>query len=222
MTSSPPDSIPIEELSLLAGPAPISPWRVFVSDWLEHARGSSGRPFSSSASFAPGGSSWRTSLASCHPSAPAPAADVATGATADQLTLFPEELADESEHEAALPDEDDAWHSTAGGWVPSSGGWANSGIGGPTECWTLSTSESPSDAVASSLSDILETTGEHLRKYFLSPKAAAGILVRAARRGRPLPPELLTSLKSLASRQPSPEAESVDTGSMPPPPPVGA
>jgi hypothetical protein len=53
-------------------------------------------------------------------------------------------------------------------------------------CLTLATSESPSDAAACSLSSILET-GEHLRRYSLSPKACAGILRRAARRGRELP-----------------------------------
>src|SRR5574340_1038965 len=40
---------------------------------------------------------------------------------------------------------------------PSSGCWANSGMGSPTEFWTLSTSEWPSAAVVCSLSDILET-----------------------------------------------------------------
>src|SRR5690606_12951456 len=33
---------------------------------------------------------------------------------------------------------------------PSSGGWRNSGMGSPTEYWTLSTSEYPKDGVASS------------------------------------------------------------------------
>src|SRR3546814_18727959 len=41
--------------------------------------------------------------------------------------------------------------------APSSGRWANSGMGSPTAFSTLSTSEFPNGAVASSLSDILET-----------------------------------------------------------------
>jgi hypothetical protein len=41
--------------------------------------------------------------------------------------------------------------------APSSAGWPNSGMGPPTEFWTLNTSECPSDAAACSLSDIIET-----------------------------------------------------------------
>ncbi len=83
-------------------------------------------------------------------------------------------------------------------WVPSSGRWGNSGMGSPTEFWTLSSSEFPSAAAASSLSGILENPGPHLRKYFLSAKAASGILRRAAKRGRKLPVPLLSALESLA------------------------
>jgi hypothetical protein len=73
-------------------------------------------------------------------------------------------------------------------------------MGSPTGFWTLSSSECPSAAVASSLSDILESPGPHLRKYFLSWKAAAGILRRAAKRGRALPAQLQQALESLAER----------------------
>jgi hypothetical protein len=71
----------------------------------------------------------------------------------------------------------------------------------PTECWTLNTSESPSVAVASSLSDVLETRPD-LQKYCLSPKAARGILRRAQRRGRTLPADLIGPLEALASSAP--------------------
>lgn len=81
--------------------------------------------------------------------------------------------------------------------MPPSGRWLNSGMGSPTECWTLSTSESPSGAGVSSLSDVLET-GPHLLRYCLSPKAAQGILRRAARRERELPAELLSALSRVA------------------------
>jgi hypothetical protein len=70
--------------------------------------------------------------------------------------------------------------------APSSGQWGNSGLGTATECLTLNTSEFPSGAVACSLSDILET-GDLPQRYFLSPKACAGILRRAAKRGKVLP-----------------------------------
>jgi hypothetical protein len=84
-------------------------------------------------------------------------------------------------------------------WEPSSGRWASSGMGSPTECWTLSSSESPSVAVECSLSDVLETTGSHLQKYLLSAKACAGILRRATRRGKQLPEALQAALEQVAN-----------------------
>ena len=61
---------------------------------------------------------------------------------------------------------------------PSSGCWANSGMGSPTELWTLSFSDWPSDASVCSLSDILET-GDLPPRYFLSARACLGIQRRA-------------------------------------------
>jgi len=69
------------------------------------------------------------------------------------------------------------------------------------EFWMLSGSESPKDAVASSLPDVLETRPD-LSRYYLSPKAATGILRRAAKRGRELPEALRTALESLAPSLP--------------------
>ena len=66
----------------------------------------------------------------------------------------------------------------------------------PGGCLTLSTSDWPSDASVCSLSDILEPHGPHLHRYFLSPKACRGILRRAERRGRNLPPELRAALEA--------------------------
>ena len=63
---------------------------------------------------------------------------------------------------------------------------------------TLQISECPNDAVASSLSDILET-GDVPRKYYLSPKACAGILRRASKRGKDLPPQLQKALEQVCS-----------------------
>jgi len=82
--------------------------------------------------------------------------------------------------------------------VPFSGAWSNSGMGSPTECLTLSISESPSVVVASSLSDILET-GDVQQRFFLSAKACAGILRRAEKRGKSLPPSLAEALRAAAS-----------------------
>ena len=56
------------------------------------------------------------------------------------------------------------------------------------ECSTRNTGESPNVAVESRLSQILEATPHG--KYCLSGKACRGILRRAERRGKTLPPVL--------------------------------
>lgn len=96
---------------------------------------------------------------------------------------------------------------------PSSGRWKSSGTGGPTERWTLSSLEYHRDAVASSLSDILETPEDWLARhpgktysdflayllpYFLSDTACRGILRRAEARGRKLPEALGQALEEMA------------------------
>jgi hypothetical protein len=81
--------------------------------------------------------------------------------------------------------------------VPSSGRWANSGMGSPTECWTLNGSEWPSAAVVCSLSDTLET-GAVPQRFFLSARACAGILRRAEKRGKELPSLLRAALEATA------------------------
>ena len=81
--------------------------------------------------------------------------------------------------------------------LPSSGRWKNSGMGSPTGFLTLNTSEWPKDAVVCSLSDILET-GDLPQRYFLSAKACQGILRRAEKRGKTLPPQLEAALRMVA------------------------
>lgn len=61
------------------------------------------------------------------------------------------------------------------------------------ECSTLNIGESPSVAVESSLSQILEVNVPE--KYFLSSKACKGILRRAEKRGKKLPPVLELALR---------------------------
>lgn len=75
--------------------------------------------------------------------------------------------------------------------------------------WTRNSSEwnhipkgSPSDVDVCSLSSILET-GPVDRRYFLSPKACAGILRRAEGRGKLLPPFLRAALEGVALEQTS-------------------
>ncbi len=85
-------------------------------------------------------------------------------------------------------------------WEPSSGCWSNSGMGSPTEFLTLSILEYPSDGAASSLSDVLET-GELPPRYYLSATACRGILRRAVKRGKTLPPPLARALTAVADRE---------------------
>ena len=85
--------------------------------------------------------------------------------------------------------------------APFFGPFRNSGTGSPTEFWTLNTSESPRDAVESSLSDVLVDPGNVPALYFLSRRACEGILRRAERRGRNLPPHLIEALTLAASRR---------------------
>lgn len=71
--------------------------------------------------------------------------------------------------------------------------------------WTPDTSEYPSGADGysrSSLSDVLQRIGPD-EPYWLSPKACAGILRRATRRGKTLPDELTAALEFRASQAPS-------------------
>ena len=65
----------------------------------------------------------------------------------------------------------------------------------------LNTSVSPNDAKESSLWQVLEKTGGHLAKYSLSEKACAGILRRAEKRGKKLPPMLEKALREQCTCQ---------------------
>jgi hypothetical protein len=75
--------------------------------------------------------------------------------------------------------------------------WRTSGIASATAFSTQDISEWPRDGAASSssLSSILESTVSP--RYYLSPRAALGILSRAGRRSRELPPHLLAALESV-------------------------
>lgn len=82
-------------------------------------------------------------------------------------------------------------------------------------CWTHNTSEFPSAAVVCSLSDALETRAVP-PKYFLSRTAAMGILRRAEKRGRDLPPTLRMALEQVAlSPPPSKVVDGEASASMP-------
>jgi hypothetical protein len=93
--------------------------------------------------------------------------------------------------------------------VPSSGRWGNWGMGGPTGSWTLNGAEhtgthAPSRSagegclsLVASLSEVLETQPLPQR-FSLSAKACSGILRRAERRGKDLPPMLKQALEQVA------------------------
>ncbi len=78
--------------------------------------------------------------------------------------------------------------------------WPGAGFGSPTEFWTVDISECPSNGEeSSSLPDILENTVPD--RFYLSPRAAAGILRRAARRGKTLDSRLDRALRTVAGQK---------------------
>ena len=79
-------------------------------------------------------------------------------------------------------------------WL-TAGRWSANG-----QCWMHRTSECPSDGAESfsSLSSILESQPNVPTRYYLSARAAQGILRRAEKRGRQLPPLLATALALVA------------------------
>lgn len=84
-------------------------------------------------------------------------------------------------------------------WQPWCGPFGNAGISEPGGFWMLNTSDSPSaddGFSACFLADVLEPSVAP--KYSLSAKACAGILRRAAKRGKELPDGLRTALQSAA------------------------
>jgi len=66
--------------------------------------------------------------------------------------------------------------------------------------WMPNTTAWPNDAAVCSLSQVLETDPIP-QKYFLSGKACAGILRRAAKRGKELPPALMTALRAVSVQE---------------------
>jgi hypothetical protein len=91
--------------------------------------------------------------------------------------------------------------------------YKNSGMGSPTECWTLSSSESLSNNVGGcSRSDILQETGDIPPQYYLSPKHLVttlrealmkrGAYLLSLQRQQEIPTrEVLAWLKAIAPEQ---------------------
>lgn len=91
-----------------------------------------------------------------------------------------------------------------GTFVPSSGRFGNAGfMTSPTRLLTAVTSEFRRGGGAStSLVDVLEDSVPE--RYYLSPRAARGILRRAATRGKEIPAGLAAALRATAEREESP------------------
>ena len=103
------------------------------------------------------------------------------------------------------------WRTSLDSSVPTKGltsdgfsmKWSNSGMAFRGELWTLDTSESPSDAVECSLSQVLNPTAPV--RFSLSARAASGILRRARRRDKELPPALVVALEAIGTEHPQGE-----------------
>ena len=90
--------------------------------------------------------------------------------------------------------------------------WSSAGMGYRGVCSIADISTWPSDAKECSLSDVLES---HVpQRFFLSPRAARGILRRAEKRGRTLPSHLQAALESLATSQ-DVDAKMISTSTVP-------
>ena len=82
---------------------------------------------------------------------------------------------------------------------PSSGAWNVSGMAWRGECWTLSFSESRSDAVVSSSSGILET-GVPRSPRFLTSQTCASILTAVQKKRANIPDKIRAALVRGAKR----------------------
>lgn len=91
--------------------------------------------------------------------------------------------------------------------TPSYRRWPNAGFDDPTGFWTADISESPNDVAECSLSSVLETPESVPDRFYLSPRAARGVLKRAKKRDRQLPPHLEAALLAVASMNPDEAAK---------------
>lgn len=207
-------SEPLEQISLeltssaAASPARIYPWRDAARAWMESgvACGSSSIAFLKS--LARAGASSRTCPAFF------PGADVWNAVHWRGFSGFTRGSGSERELRralCALPHATSTQLIRAAISRSSSPAWSRSGMASHGGCWTLSTPAWPNDASVSSLSEVLET--EVPSRYFLSQRACAGILRRAARRGKDLPSHLARALEAVAGM---PETHGTPISSPPP------
>ena len=87
-------------------------------------------------------------------------------------------------------------HRVVETFPPSFKGWQRSGMVWAGEFWTAKVLDLPNGAKECLLSGVLEAQVD--ARYYLTPKACAGIIERASARGKPIPEPLLTALKNRA------------------------
>ena len=111
-----------------------------------------------------------------------------------QEELFPEQLSGKTSQAPSVAIREQTSGSSSMKWR-NVGRWS---LNGPS--WMRDGSESPNDddASSSSLSSILLSLDGVDPKYFLSPRAATGILRRAKRRNKVLPAQLDRTLRAVA------------------------
>ncbi len=182
LAGQPPKANPVYQPSLFpestsspaAPPAKISQWPAKVRVWMESGAACSMTSFASLILSLGRSFCGKTSLAPCRPQK-APRGKTSPWSWRDSPGYASKFRRRAGETQEPLSD-------------PSAGA--------PGGCLTLSTSEWPKDAAACSLSQVLVADADP--KYFLSPKACRGILRRAEKRGRELPPSLRQALESVA------------------------
>jgi len=185
-----------EEVHVRTGALPDS-----VLAWLVSGPDCSSTSYASLMSALPVGFCSRTSLAFCQP---APVRDASHHNRTQTTTPRPgsdpttEDVTSLSSSESSV-----ASPPTSPPTVGATGGSAAApSAASPGVCWTLDISESPNGAVACSLSDVLQT-GAVPQRFYLSAKAAQGILRRAEKRERVLPSALLLALRAVAAENPT-------------------
>lgn len=212
------ENIILNQLPLLqeASPAKTSALPESARVWLESDQDSGLSSIEFLQSLGPDGSSLKTSLAFYRDVDVQPAKLLE-----ESLGFMPgsESARAVSNALSALP-ENECLNLIRDATLPSSfKGWRKSGIARPGEFWTLNTTEWPKDAAVCSLSEVLETWEDwgrrnpdkthqdwldYLQKFYLSLKACRGILRRADKRGRALPPQLRQALQAVAEGEVGP------------------
>lgn len=201
-------------------PAKTSRWLDAVRDWMAQGPDCSSSSYASLIGSLPIGFCGRTSMALCR----AGGADVLSARqrlTSCADSRIPSDARPKSPQPQAFskstsatplaPTSPFAWRASPASGPPflKKGGARLASAsarcaGASGACWTLNGSAWPSDVRVCSLSQVLEECPDP--KYCLSPKACRGILRRAERRGKALPPSLKSALERRAAARDATDA----------------